>query len=389
MNLKIVLTCTLLLTALTANKAAYPITAGPILNMGISGNENYRKLEKAYNYLSRSEWPLPGEMPSLKLNDSSSSVLKIKSYLKATGDLRGNRVYLASAVFDKRLANAVMAFQARHGLAPDGIVGKNTLEKMNVPLSYRLQQLIVNMERLKTLSGDFGERFIVVNIPAFFLEYYEKGRPRLTMNVVVGDIENYTPVLQDTMSLIVFNPVWNVPFSIATKEILPEAKSDAGYFDKNNYVVLKGSYTSKDTIDPENVNWEELSEENFTFFIVQKPGKSNALGRIKFIFPNNFAVYLHDTPSDQAFKNERRDFSHGCIRLEKPVELADILLYGQLAPEEITDILSREETETFKLDNKVVVHLVYQTAWVDDEGRLQFRDDIYDIDKSAVSELKK
>jgi murein L,D-transpeptidase YcbB/YkuD len=327
---------------------------------------------------------LPGDLPLLKQSDNNSSVLKIKNYLRATGDLKGNRAYFRSTLFDDRLTKAVNSFQSRHGLKPDGIVGKNTLEKMNVPLDHRLQQLKVNLERLRELQEDFGERYIIVNIPAFFLEYYENGRLRLGMNVVVGDIENYTPVMQDTMSYIVFNPAWNVPAKITTRELLPEAQADAGYFEKNNYAVLKGSYTSKDTIDPQTVRWQDYSEDNFPFSIVQLPGKNNALGRIKFMFPNKSDIYLHDTPSNEAFRLEKRDLSHGCIRLEKPVELADILLKGQLTPEEIDDILDQEETKTVKLDNKVIVHLLYQTAWVDNSGRLQFRDDIYCLDNVAL-----
>ncbi|MGE5406621.1 MAG: L,D-transpeptidase family protein [Methanosarcina sp.] len=384
MNFKILLFCSIIVIFLTASNPAPPPVTGAEFNMGISQGGNYRRLEKAYNYLSRSEWPIPGELPLMKQGDKDSSVLKLKNYLRATGDLRGNRAYFASSLFDERLSAAVSNFQARHGLKPDGVVGKNTLEKMNIPLSYRLKQLQANIDRLKTLPEDFGQRFIIVNIPAFFLEYYERGRVKTSMNVVVGDIENYTPVLQDTMSYIVFNPSWNVPVSIATKELLPEAQSDAGYFEKNNYAVLKGSYTSKDTIDARTVNWNEYSEDNFPFSIIQKPGENNALGKIKFMFPNNFDIYLHDTPSDQVFNLEKRDLSHGCVRLEKPVELAKILLSGQMDPEEIDDLLAEEETKNIKLDNQVVVHLVYQTAWIDEDGRLQFRDDIYEIDKSAM-----
>jgi murein L,D-transpeptidase YcbB/YkuD len=375
MKLKTLLCCAAILIALTGYRPAY-----------IPASENYRKLERALNYLSRSEWPLPGEVPVLKQTDKNNAVLKIKKYLKATGDLRGNRTYMASPVFDERLAKAVGSFQERHGLKADGIVGRNTLEKMNVSLDYRIKQLAANLERMKMLPGDFGERFIIVNIPAFYLEYYERGRMQTRMNVVVGDIENYTPVMQDTMSYIVFNPSWNVPVKIATKEIIPEAQTDPGYFDKNNYSVLKGSYTSKDTIDPKTVSWQDFPEENFPFSIVQKPGPDNALGRVKFVFPNKLDIYLHDTPSNQAFRLERRDLSHGCIRLEKPLELAGILLAGQMDQEEIDEIIKSEETKAVKLDKKVVVHLLYQTAWIDNEGRLQLRDDIYELDKLAIQQ---
>lgn len=372
-----------------------------IIAGGISGNGNnpafnkrsyntdYYRLLRAYNSLLRSEWPLPGKLPAMKLNDKKEPVIKLKEYLRATGDLRGRRAYMSAAVYDSRLEKAVKRFQSRYGLKPDGIAGKMTIEEMNVPLSYRLNQMEVNLERLKSVPKYMGDRYIVVNIPAFHMQYYDKGRPRLDMNVVVGDIENYTPVMQDTMRYIVFNPPWNVPESIAIKEILPEVKSDPGYLSRHNYIILKGAYNSTDTINPEEMDWSEVSEDNFPYSIVQKPGKDNALGRIKFMFPNHLNIYLHDTPAGQMFKLEKRDLSHGCIRLEKPVELADILLSGQMDPEGIQDLLDSEETKNIKLDKKVVVYLLYQTAWIDNAGALQFRDDIYEIDSKAVAQLKK
>lgn len=353
-------------------------------------SDNYRRLAKAYNSLSRAEWPLPGNIQTLKAGESSGDVIKVKNYLRATGDLRGvNRGYLNQHSFDKRLAEAVKSFQSRHGLKADGIIGPNTLEKMNVPLKYRLNQLQVNMERMKNMPEDFGERYIVVNIPSFFLEYYERNALVISMNVVVGDIDNYTPTLQDTMTYIVFNPTWNVPEKIAKKEILPQLQSDPGYLLKNDYVLLKGSYTSKDTLNPEEINWSEYSEDNFPFSIVQLPGEKNALGRMKFMFPNYFDVYLHDTPGGQAFSLERRDLSHGCVRLEKPEELAGILLDGQLNRDEMSYLLSEKKTKNVKLNKPVVVHLMYQTAWIDNKGRLNFRDDIYDMDNAATSMVKR
>jgi murein L,D-transpeptidase YcbB/YkuD len=201
------------------------------------------------------------------------------------------------------------------------------------------------------------------------------------MKVVVGELENYTPAFQDTMSYIEFNPSWNVPVSISLKEIVPHVKTDSGYLAKHNYVVMTSWEKGADTIPPREVNWEELTEDNFPVRFVQLPGKSNSLGKMKFMFPNNYNIYLHDTPADRLFNYDDRAFSHGCIRLEKPLELAEVLLYGQLKPEEIEEILDNEETISVALNNKVPVHIIYQSAWVDHEGRLNFRDDIYGLDK--------
>lgn len=354
-----------------------------------SFSTGFQKLNSAMRKLSRKDWPLPGLAEVVKLNDSSEAVLKIKAYLKSTGDLRNvKRSYLNSPIFDKKLEEAVMKFQTRHGLETDGIAGKKTMEEMNVPLSERLNQIKANIERMKNLPQDPGDRYIIVNIPGFEMEYSEEGITRLKMNVVVGEIENYTPVLHDTMTYIVFNPTWNVPLSIAIKEIVPEVKNDPEYLAEHNYVLLNGGYDSSDTISQEDVDWDEMTEENFPISIVQLPGETNSLGRIKFMFPNNLAIYLHDTPSNQLFKHEKRAFSHGCVRLEKPFELAELLLEDQMEFEEMQEILKNEETVSVPLKHKVVVHITYQTAWIDEEGLLHFRDDVYDLDKQTLSETR-
>jgi murein L,D-transpeptidase YcbB/YkuD len=339
------------------------------------------KLNYYLRKLSNEDWPLPGYSEAVKLNESKESVLRLKKYLKATGDLKNvRRKYLASPVFDKSLETAVEIFQQRHGLTVDGIAGENTLQAMNVPLSERVSQIKANIERLKKQPPDMGDRYIIVNIPGFDLEYYDDNRLVTKMKVIVGELENYTPSFHDTMSYIVFNPEWTVPVSISMKEIVPEVISDPGYLAKHNYVILNGWKDNADTIPPEKVDWNKLSEDNFPIRIVQLPGKSNALGKIKFMFPNNYNIYLHDTPAGQLFNYNIRDFSHGCIRIEKPLELAEILLKGQMKPEEVKELYRKDETTSVPVNNKVVVHIIYQTAWVDSKGRLNFRNDIYGLD---------
>lgn len=352
-------------------------------------NESYYRLIDAYDTLRNSEWPLPGNIKPLKKNSKSSNVIRIKKYLSVTGDLSTtDSAYISSSVFDNNLEQAVMKFQKRHGLNPDGIAGKETIKQMNVPISERLDQLLVNIDRFRTLPPDMGDRYIAVNIPGYFMEYYENDSLKLKMDVVVGEIENYTPVLKDTMSYIVFNPEWNVPESIVKKEIVPEIKKDKSYLEKNNYVLLKGSYNSPDTIDPNDIKWQKVDTSNLEFRIVQMPGNDNALGKIKFMFPNNNNIYLHDTPAGHIFNLENRNLSHGCVRLEKPTQLALLLLKGQPEEEEIEKILAEEETVSVPLKKKVMVHFMYNTAWVDDEG-IQFRKDIYYIDRLSAELLKK
>ena len=354
-------------------------------------HESYYKLLNAYNNLSafpETKWPLPGHLPVLKRKDRKESIPRVKGFLSATGDLNsGDSSYLTSPVFDKKLENAVRQFQQRHGLKSDGIIGETTLAEMNIPLKYRLNQLLVNIDRIRFLPADFGKRYIIVNLPGYFLEYYENDKLKLPMNVVVGKIENYTPVLKDTMSYIVFNPDWNIPNSIATDEMLPKIKSDSTYLKRNNYILLRGSYKSTDTVNPGTVKWKDITADNFPFSIIQLPGDNNALGRIKFMFPNNYDIYLHDTPANNLFNYENRAFSHGCIRVENPEALANTLLDGQLNPREIEEILEDKKTKSVVLEKKVMVHFLYQTAWIDKNDQLQFRKDIYDIDRKSISLL--
>ncbi len=350
----------------------------------------YKLLTDAYNQLrndkSEGGWPLPGNFSKMEENDTATAVVLLKKYLLATGDLNNeNADYIHSAVFDKELTEAVTHFQHRHGLNPDGIVGKNTLKEMNRSIDYRLNQIKLNLDKLRWLPGDFGKQYIIINIPDFRLKYYENGKLVQEMNVVVGKTTHYTPALKDSVNYIVFNPVWNVPRSIATKEMLPKIKKDSSWLTKNNYMLLKGSYASNDTIDAAKVKWSEITEDNFPFFVVQKPGGSNALGRVKFVMPNNQSIYLHDTPANYLFNRAQRNFSHGCIRLQKPVKLAQLLLENQLPLDSIQNYLAKKETKPVKLDNRIPVNIVYQTTWVDPSGQIEFRDDIYGFDKISLA----
>ena len=351
--------------------------------------DRYELLKRHYIGLweakENKHWPVPGYFSGkLEAKDSSLQVVKIKRFLAVTGDLQNtDTTYLSSQLFDNSLAEAVQNFQQRHGLVADGIVGKATVAEMNQPLEKRLDQIRVNLDRLRSLPDDLGEEYIAVNIPGFSLEYVKHDKLVNKMNVVVGNNRHATPVFKDTLSYIVFNPEWNVPNSIATKEILPKAKADSTYIARNNYEVLPYSGASK------NVDWSKVSSSDFPYRIVQKSGGSNALGMVKFIMPNQHSIYLHDTPSKSLFKRAKRNFSHGCIRLAEPVELAESLLAGQLSRKEIDEIIASRETKKVILEEQIPVHLFYQTAWVDEAGQLQFREDIYKHDRLALAQMQK
>lgn len=352
-------------------------------------SEQYELLKRSYVELieakESNEWPVPGYFSGkLEERDSSKQVVKIKLFLATTGDLQSkDSTYLSSQLFDSSLTTAIKAFQQRHGLEVDGVVGRATLAEMNVPVEKRLDQIRVNLDRLRSLPDEFGDEYIAVNIPGFSLEYVKHHKPVKKMNVVVGNNSHATPVLKDTLMYLVFNPEWNVPNSIATNEILPKVKADSTYLVRNNYEVIPYSGANK------RVDWSELSPSYFPYRIVQKSGGSNALGMVKFIMPNRHSIYLHDTPSKQLFSKAKRNFSHGCIRLAEPIELAESILDRQLTREEIDEILSGGEPTKVVLDKQIPVHFFYQTTWVDENGQLQFREDIYKHDRLALAQMQK
>jgi len=296
---------------------------------------------------------------------------------------------MRSPWFDEILTDAVMEFQHRHGLYVDGVIGRNTLSSMNYSVDQRIDKIRANLERLRWLPDDLGEKYILVNLPEYKLRYYENDKIASEMKIIIGEIENSTPVLKDTLQYIVFNPTWRLPRSIAVEEVLPKIKSDSTYLNRNKFSLLKGSYLSKDTIHPDSVDWTQIEKDNFPFYIVRKPGPANPLGRVKFLFPNYHAIYLHDTPATHMFNYRERHFSHGCIRLERPFELASLLLNGRMTEEEISEVVESKETQSVIVPDEILVHFIYQTAWVDEQKKIHFRDDIYYFDKMTLERLEK
>lgn len=268
------------------------------------------------------------------------------------------------AVYDSVLAGAVATFQARHGIVVDSLLGGQTLESLNLPAEYRLGQIAANMERQRWLPRTLGRRYILVNVPAFHLQAFDStGNDALDMRVIVGSEYNdrSTPTFADTMSYVVFRPYWNVPDEIAEKEIYPKQQADPSYFATRNY---------------------ETFTEGGQTHVRQKPGGDNSLGLVKFIFPNEFAIYLHDTPEDELFKQDIRAASHGCIRLEKPAELAQWVL-GWDAARVQQAMNSGPDDERVNLQTKLPVYIVYFTTFERD-GELWFGNDIYDRDQAIV-----
>jgi murein L,D-transpeptidase YcbB/YkuD len=276
------------------------------------------------------------------------------------------------------------AFQSAQGLKPDGALGAETVKLLNVPVDQRIKQIILNMERWRWIPKSFEEDYLIVNIPEYRLRVYEKGREQLSMNVIVGKTMNSTPIFSDKMENVVLAPYWNVPASIVRDELGPKISADPGYLDRSNMELVdaKGNQVS-----PSKVEWGTVTRENWKYILRKKPGPKNDLGDVKFIFPNTNDIYLHDTPHDELFSQTKRDFSHGCVRVEKPLELAEYLLRPVgWNMSKIQSTIAGGVEKHVKLKQVLPVYLVYFTAWVDDSGNVHFRDDIYGHDRTLAQQ---
>ena len=287
------------------------------------------------------------------------------------------------------LVEALKRFQHRHGLTEDGVLGPKTLAALNVPVEKRIEQMMMNMERRRWMPDDRGDSYIFVNLANFDAKLVEGLDTIFHTKVVVGAPYNRTPVFSDTMTYIEINPVWNVPESIAREELLPKIQEDPNYLAERNYTLLSGWDQNAAEVDPRFVDWSEMTASSFPFRIRQEAGENNALGQIKFMFPNQFNIYLHDTPAQSLFSRTERAFSHGCIRVAKPLELAGVLLRNQEGwdQERVRKQIESRETLRVNLENPVPVHITYITAWVNKDGTVHFRNDIYGRDKLLASAL--
>ncbi|MFP4228964.1 MAG: murein L,D-transpeptidase [Salinivenus sp.] len=338
---------------------------------------------------SEGNWPTLPDGPKLEQGVESERVLPLRRRLEATGDL-SDAAASDSTVFDSTLAAAVTRFQKRHGLDTDGIVGPATRAALNVPVADRIQQIEVNLERWRWLPRDLGDTHVRVNIAGFELQVMENGTEALQMRVVAGTPYRQTPVFSDEISYLVFNPYWNLPTRIAKQDKLPTFKRDPSQVNAQGFEVLRGWDADARPIDPSTIDWDGLSASNFPYRLRQKPGAQNALGQVKFMFPNVHSVYLHDTPSRSLFGRSERSFSSGCIRVERPLDLAAYLLRENegWSPERIRSTVGGSREQTVVLNEKVPVHLLYWTAWMDGDTA-QFRRDVYTRDGAVATALRR
>jgi len=348
-----------------------------------SSYERLRQALARYREIAeRGGWPMVSDGPKMQRGDRSERVIALQTRLIATGDL-DHRLQNDGEAFDDALEQAVLRFQRRHGLEADGVVGPSTLAALNVPVEARVRQIELNMERWRWLPQDLGKRYVLINIANFELDVFENSQSVMIMRIVVGRPYRRTPVFSDKMTYLVLSPYWHVPPSIAVQDILPEVRKNPDYLAKKNMKVFQGWGAETKEIDPKTIAWSTVTGKNFNYRFRQEPGPANALGRVKFMFPNKFNVYLHDTPARELFAKTERSFSSGCIRIEKPIELAEYVLRGdpKWTGENIVAATYRRVEQTVRLPEPILVHLLYWTAWVNEDGTIHFRNDIYGRDK--------
>lgn len=345
--------------------------------------ERLRDLLREYQeQQARGGWP-PVPAMKLKPGQKSPQVAALAKRLAASGDYKGSvPADGAVAVYAEDLQEAVKVFQRRHGLTDDGAVGPEVVAALNVPLDRRLAQIAMNMERWRWLPRDLGDRYILVNIPEMRLDVYEGNQVPLSMRVVVGKPDTPTPIFNDEMTHLVFSPYWNVPDSIAQGETLPSVINDPTFLERTNMEVVD---KAGNVLDPSSVDLNDPTAYRFR----QKPGANNSLGLVKFMFPNQFNVYLHDTPADSLFERAARSFSHGCVRVEDPVALARYVLRDQpeWTPERIREAMQAGTEKHVKLKEPIPVFLGYWTARVRPDNTVQFRKDVYEVDGRLQARL--
>lgn len=322
-------------------------------------------------------WPAIPAGPLLRAGDTDSRLPWLRLRLLASNDLFGH-VVACGELFDKETEAALVRFQQRHGLNGDGVLGPKTLAALNVSVEARIRQIEINLERWRWLPKDLGDRHIVVNIADFQLAVMEGTQTVMTMPVVVGTAYRKTPVFSARMNHLIFAPYWNVPPTILREDKLPKIKADPGYVNRQHFEIVGGTEEKPTFLDPWKIPWRKVTAATFPGQLRQKPGPKNPLGQIKFMFPNAFDVYMHDTPDKQLFGREARTFSSGCIRIQRPLDLARYLLEEQgWGRGRIRAAMARSKPLRVDLLRSLPVHVLYRTAWVDSEGIQQFRDDIY------------
>ncbi|NOZ91035.1 MAG: L,D-transpeptidase family protein [Epsilonproteobacteria bacterium] len=349
-----------------------------------------KELKRLKNVQKRGGWKKIPNSSQLRYGKSGKVVAKLIDRLKSSGDYRckGN-----NHKYDRCLKQAIKRFQRRHGLYPNGQMNSYTRKKMNISVDWKIKKILLNLDRIKRLPEQpEWDKYIVVNIPEFRLYYRENGKDKLSMRVIVGDKKHHTPIFSNRVSYIVLNPYWIMPDSIVQKEMIPNILKNPNYLADRGYEVRTSYSTKAPTIDTSKIDWAKVLKYGQTkkYKFMQPPGPKNALGKIKFKFPNQFAVYLHDTPTKKLFKKGVRAFSHGCIRISQPNALLSI--FASIDPAisySRSQRILRGKTKTqLNLSQTIPVHIIYLTAWVHSDGLLHYSGDVYSYDKKQKRAIR-
>ncbi|EMF21563.1 MULTISPECIES: L,D-transpeptidase [Citrobacter] len=332
-------------------------------------------------------WPQLTSTATLRPGEWSNDIPALREILRRTGMLESTVSTSAKegrSAYDRELVDAVKRFQTWQGLGADGAIGPATRDWLNVTPAQRAGVLALNIQRLRLLPSELSTG-IMVNIPAYSLVYYQNGNQVLASRVIVGRPDRKTPMMSSALNNVVVNPPWNVPPTLARKDILPKLWNDPGYLERHGYTVMRG-WNSKETIDPWQVDWATITASNLPFRFQQAPGARNSLGRYKFNMPSSDAIYLHDTPNHNLFQKDTRALSSGCVRVNKASELANMLLQDAgWNDTRISDALKQGDTRYVNIRQNIPVNLYYLTAFVGPDGRTQYRTDIYNYDLTARS----
>lgn len=330
---------------------------------------------------SQHQYPLYDQTGLLRVGDPITNKASLVERIAIVG-VDVSYIVLESPLYDENLELAVKQFQRIHGLKQDGIIGPNTIRWINFSPKQRLHLLALNSERSRIWAKE-RDNVVFVNVPGYQVTYWHEGQPLFESKVVVGKSSRKTPIMTGTMDAVILNPTWNVPWTIMVKDIIPKVKQNPMYLVHNNIQIIR-SWTSREIIDPTTINWATVNPRTFPYRMRQASGDQNALGLYKFNMPNPQAIYLHDTPSKNLFEQDRRAFSSGCVRVENADQLAELLFKTQGLEERLAKKResARRSNTAVPLGERIPVHIIYQTAWLE-EGMLYYRDDIYSYDNQG------
>lgn len=345
--------------------------------------ERYRRIERDGGLTPVA----PGE--TLKPGMRGARVAALRRRLAESGDLDDSEPAPDAEHFDAALEAALKRYQTRHGLEADGVAGPRTLASLATPAAQRIRAIELNMERWRWLPQDLGERYITVNIAGFRMALVDRGEVPVSMPVVVGKRYHETPVFTGLMTHLVFSPYWNIPPGIASRVIVPNILQNPAYLEQESIKVFRGWEQPAAPLDPASIDWPRVETKRMPYRFRQEPGPNNALGGVKFMFPNKYHVYMHDTPARELFDRTDRDFSSGCIRLKEPLRLAEYLLREQEGwdAQRIAAAAARGTEQTVRLQHAWPVHILYWTVWVDPDATVNFRPDVYGRDARLAEAL--